>query len=263
MGKLKHGTYKLDGFSLFISDEMGGEWKGKRYISLNFEPSRAQDCIEYIKRKNITSIRVSTFFDKTTKNLDFLDDLKDFLEEISILNFGMDISNLIVLEKVKKIVIDEKPNCEIDLSNFSYLEKFASEYSNKYKNLSTCKNLKSLYFDKYESKSGTLEELPYLPNLEKLDLRISNKISSLKGIEKFQNLKEIHLYSLKNLLSIDGIQHLPKLESLEMAKSKFIDDFQIISKCKSLKRLIYERVNDIEDKAFLNKLDYKVDKLYF
>lgn len=141
----------------------------------------------------------------------------------------------------------------LDLSCFSEIEDLRMDWHPKVSLLSEgFDRLKSLYLGFYKSKSKTLIDFPFYPNLEEIELNQGN-IESILGIEKLHSLKSISLYYLKSLKSVKSISNL-MVEKLFFQSCKKIEDACDLSESKSLRTLSFVNCGEIDSIGFVEKI---------
>ena len=237
--------------------------KSKGYLGLfscspekwmNIDSSRLDECMNYMYENNIKHIRINRLFYKE-KDISFLDDLKDYLEGLSIDNYGYQYDVINKLHNLKIISVEDNGKDVIDFSNFPDLEECREFYFNKRLiNIESCKKLRYLRALKYKPKSGDFSELPFIPSLEVLKLLYLTP-TSLKGIERFSHLKALSLYRAHKLESLDDLVSLADvLEEFELEGKTKIFDYQALGKLRVIKRLFLSNVGDIKNLSFLETM---------
>ena len=221
---------------------------------MNIDSSRLDECMKYMYENNVKHIRISRLFYKE-KDISFLDDLKDYLEGLSIDNYGYQYDVINKLHNLKIISVEDNGKDVVDFSNFPDLEECREFYFNKrLVNIESCKKLKSLRALKYKPKSGDFSELPFIPSLKVLKLLYLTP-ASLKGIERFSHLKALSLYRAHKLESLDDLLSLTDvLEEFELEGKTKIFDYQALGKLRVIKRLFLSNVGDIKDLSFLETM---------
>jgi hypothetical protein len=223
--------------------------------SLYIDSSRLDESIEFMVTHRVKHIQIDSNQGYTLRNLDFLSRIEDFVEGIVIPDdhyTNLEIVN--TLHKLKFLGLGDDKKSKVDLSNFPDLETCAVKHSPRLKGLETCKNLKHLTLSNYKSNSNDLSEFPGLFSLESLFL-IQAQLKSLNGIGKLNSLKELKLYGISKLLTIEEIGKLSDaLEEIEIENCKNISDFDSISNVTSLKKLIITASGEINTLSFLKCL---------
>ena len=221
---------------------------------MNIDSSRLDECMNYMYENNIKHIRINRLFYKE-KDISFLDDLKDYLEGLSIDNYGYQYDVINKLHNLKIIGVEDNGKDVIDFSNFPDLEECREFYFNKRLiNIEPCKKLRYLRALKYKPKRGDFSELPFIPSLEVLKLLYLTP-TSLKGIERFSHLKALSLYRAHKLESLDDLLSLADvLEEFELEGKTKIFDYQALGKLREIRHLFLSNVGDIKDLSFLETM---------
>ena len=223
---------------------------------LHIDSSRLDGCLKYMYENNIKHINIVGGEGYcSNKDISFLDDLKDYLEGLSIDNYGYQYDVINKLHNLKIIGVEDNGKDVIDFSNFPNLEECREFYFNKrLVNIESCKKLRYLRALKYKPKSGDFSELPFIPSLEVLKLLYLTP-TSFKGIERFTHLKNIMLYRAHKLESLDDLLSLADvLEEFELNGKTKIFDYQALGKLRVIKRVFLNNVGDIKDLSFLETM---------
>ena len=224
---------------------------------LHIDSSRLDECLKYMHENNIKHIIINCLSYKE-KDISFLEDLKDYLEGLSIgpiCNYVYEYDVINKLHNLKIIGVEDNGKDVIDFSNFPDLEECREFYFNKRLiNIESCKKLRYLRALKYKPKSGDFSELPFIPSLEVLKLLYLTP-TSFKGIERFTHLKDIMLYRAHKLESLDDLLSLADvLEEFELNGKTKIFDYQALGKLRVIKRVFLNNVGDIKDLSFLETM---------
>lgn len=224
------------------------------YVSLCINSKRIEDCIKYLKTYNLKYISINPYIDYYADNIDFLVEVEDFLEGLTILSQKFNYSIINNLHKLKKLGFADNKVDTIDLSNFRNLESLACEYSPRLIGIETCKNLKDLVLTGYKPKNKDLTDLPELDELTELYLFQTN-IVSLNGIEKYKKLKKIQIFSATKLESISALKYLSNgLVEIEIENCKRIKDYEVLGNLKLMKRLLILDSGEIKSLSFVKNL---------
>jgi hypothetical protein len=220
--------------------------------SLFINSDRLPECINYLYNSNLRFVTISSFQYYKAKDIVFLFSLKDFLEGLSILDTYYDYNVVNELHQLKYLGIPDNGRDVIDLRNFPHIEMCSVTFSKRLQGLKSCSNLKSLTLTNYKSKD--LTTLPPMESLEHLSL-IKTDITNLKGIEQFNNLKKLDIYSASKLETIKEIQTLSNsFEEIQIEQCKKIDDYEALGKIKSLKKIILSESGKTKNLAFIREL---------
>lgn len=222
--------------------------------SLFINSDRLSDCIAYLYNNNLRFITINSFQNYKVKDIGFLTQLKDFLEGLSVLETHYDYSIVNELHKLKYLGIPDNGKDVIDLKNFPDIEMCGVAFSERLQGLEFCNNLKSLTVSNYKPKTKDLSTLPSLSNLEHLSL-IQTNIATLQGVNNFNNLKRLEIFSASKLETIAALQVLlSSLEEIQVELCKKITDFETLGKVKFLKKIILSESGEIKSLAFVKDL---------
>ena len=106
----------------------------------------------------------------------------------------------------------------------------------------------------HKTKDKTFENLPDAPNLKYLEVNWSGS-TSLKGLEKYKNLKRLELHYCTKIESISDICKLKDhIRYIHINMSKKINDHSKIVCCSNLTTLCFNECGKIENLLFLSKL---------
>ena len=221
---------------------------------LFIDSEKISESIDYLYTNNLRYVMINSFQGYKAKDIAFLAQLKDFLEGLSILETHYDYSVVSELYRLKYLGIPDNGKDIIDLKNFPDIEMCGIAFSKRLQGLESCRNLKSLTISNYKSKNGDLSALPSLDILKHLSL-IKPDITTLQGLERFGNLKKLEIYSASKLETIAALQVLSNnLEEIQMEQCKKINDYEVLGKIKSLKKIILSESGEIKSLAFVKEL---------
>jgi len=240
------GPTTIDGFKFQIGTDNSRK--------LIIESDRIDQCIKYILDGNSKSITINYFQGYKLDDINFLKVVSNHIEGLHLPETKFDTKIVNTLHKLKFLGIADNKKDVIDLSNFPDLEHLACEYSTRLKGLETCRKLKSLTLTAFNPKSKNLYDLPEFPQLIDLNLFITN-VTTLQGIERFYNLKEIEIFRAPKLETISALCDLTNtLEEIQIEQSKKIKDFEILGKIPFLKKIILSESGEIRSLSFIKKL---------
>lgn len=224
--------------------------------SLFINSDRLSDCLKYLHNNNLRFITINSFQGYNAKDIAFLAELKDFLEGLSILETHFDYGVVNELHKLKYLGIPDNGKDVIDLKNFPDIEMCGITFSQRLQGLESCRNLKSLTISNYKSKTKDLMAMPILESLEHLIL-IKTDINSLNSIGHFRNLKKLEVLSASKLESIAALQELSNsLEEFQVEQCKKINNYEILGKIKSLRKIILSESGEVKSLAFVKELPH-------
>lgn len=229
-----------------------------------------QNLEALIVENEINTIRLTTH-DYKLDNLDFLNDYD--LSSIKSINILSDsVKNIDALYSLLNLESITSTSKNIDFSRFPKLRGIGVELTAySYKTLSTISSLESIRItNKFKendisifsrnkklkflmlrgSKITSLKGLENFEELECLELYHNNYITSLEGITEKHNktLKEISIYTAPKLFYVNEyLSKLPKIEHLQLVCKK-VDSFKFLDNLTNLKLLgIHNKVSEVED----------------
>ncbi len=221
---------------------------------LIIESSRLDACIKYILEGNIKAITINCFQGYDLSNIDFLSELSNVLEGLHLPETKFNLQVVNTLHNLKYLGFADNKKDVIDLSNFTKIESLACDYSSRLKGLEACKKLKDLTLTGYKTKNKDLSELPFFLEINKFFL-FQTDIATLQGIERFSNLKILEIFSAPKLQTIASLQALSNsLEEIQVEQCKNINDFEILEKVQSLKKIIISNSGEIKTLSFVKEL---------
>lgn len=142
----------------------------------------------------------------------------------------------------------------VDLSNFPNLKVLATAHSKRLLNIGCCNQLISLSLHKLNSSTKDLCELPRIETLKEFFL-FQSTITSLEGIDRFENLSNLGLFILPKLSRIGGIAALAqKLENLEIESCKKIIDYETLREMKTLRKVQLFMAGQIPSLKFITSM---------
>lgn len=160
------------------------------------------------------------------------------LEKIKILAFHFNENKHLSLDFVKSLPVLEEIVVNgvcptIDFQNLPSLRKLIADWNTKiFKNIELNK-LVELHL--WKMKSTSIENLIPFFNVEKLLLN-GGTITSLKGIEKLEKLKDLSLINMRNLEDISALSN-KELEVLYIDSCKKITSYDSMQNCTNLNTL--------------------------
>lgn len=107
----------------------------------------------------------------------------------------------------------------------------------------------------HKTKDKTFGNLPDAPNLKYLEINWSGS-TSLKGLEKYKNLKRLELHYCTKITTIADVCALKdSLESFHVNVSKKIQDHEKVTCCKKMSVLRFNDCGTIKNLNFLYKME--------
>jgi len=237
-----------DGFKILTGTN------GQEFLFINSE--RLSDCLDYLRSNNLRFLTINSFQGYRTNDIDFLIQLKDFVEGVSILETHYNYSVINELTKLKYLGVSDNGKDVIDLKNFPDIEVCGITFSKRLHGLDSCSKLKSLTISNYKSKTKDLCALPLLNNLVHLSL-IRTDIATLQCIEHFGELKKLEIFGAPKLEDITSLQYLSDgIEEIQIEQCKKINNYEVLGAVKSLKKIILSGSGDIKTLAFVKSLPH-------
>ena len=215
---------------------------------LNFDNLDIEKKVEYILKNNIRNISL----DQGLDNFDFLKKT-NFIEEIYVSENIHEI-DLYQLKQLKRMIVNVKKNKpQIDYSQFPQLEYLSIDWYAKFPSLIENKKLKELILWKFKPKERNFGSLSLPESIENLEITGSN-VQDFLGIS-LPNLKKIEAHYCSNLKTLNGIESTSTtLESLIVCNCRNLTDYDILSTCSHLKKIILGDCGDIPNLNWLTKL---------
>ncbi|WP_341356751.1 hypothetical protein [Rossellomorea sp. y25] len=224
--------------------------KDKEGDTLIISQEHLEECLEYINQHKVFQVEINDDFEH--EDVHFLHECPT-IEKLSISNhFIKDISGIYNLKKLKTLAInDTKTTLQLKLNNLTTLEALYGELPKKTTGLEELINLKKLELWKYSPKNSNFEELKGL--LKVKDIRLTQaKITSLKGIEKLNQLEKFELSYNNALTDIDDISD--SIVNLEIHSCKKIINFNPINRLKKLEKLKLTECGEVPSLSFIEEL---------
>jgi hypothetical protein len=221
---------------------------------LLFDTSRTKACFDFMVKHDIKRISLNPYHGFNLGSLDFLIPMSNLFEGLIIGTEKLDLNALGCFKNLNFLGVPDNGKDIVNLSKFKKLRTLACYYSDRLKGLDTCRNLESLTLSNYKPERGDLTTLPELNSLEHLSL-IQPKVISLKGIEKFKNLKMIEIYGAYKLETIAPIRLLSNsLENIKIERCRKIKDYDALKGLPKLKKMIISESGEIKTLSFIKTL---------
>ncbi len=211
------------------------------YISFDYE--QTENTWKEINRIIIThnsSIRISLSYSETElENISFLKYLPD-IKELFIFYFkGVDLSPIAHLKELKILkFFNVFQSAKVRLKPLTGLDKLEELKIFHIKDIEEIENFSNLKYIGLESlKINNLNFLKPLLNLERIELRSSDKITDYSGLYDLPKLKDAFIVKNYKDTTAEFISHLKNLKKLD------ITDYNSVSKFPSLEKL--EQLTDL------------------
>lgn len=206
---------------------------------------------EYIRRYQIKELELNYAKGWKGDDLSFLSAVPH-LEAFKIIDWKInDITPIHYLPKLKSLEVSTYCKTEIDFLRFPDLEKCSLEWRAKAKSLFKCKDLRTLFLNRYTGKDTA--SLSGLVGLQSLSLA-NSPVRELNGLSTLKRLSFLGLYRLRKLESISGLSDLTNLETLELNVCRKVRNIDGIVKLHRLRRLQLCDDGDIDSLAGLESL---------
>lgn len=235
-----------DGFDFFDDIKRNPDF-------LIIKAENLQVQIDYIKAKKIKSIALTYFEIGAIYNLNFLEEI-NFIERIMINDVDIDFSGLYNLKNLKYAILSVQNRKQyLDYSQFSQLKYLSIDWYSKFPSLKENKKLKELIIRKYKSKEMNFKDLDLPDCLENLEV-IQSNIRNLESLS-VPSLKKIEVHYCRNLNTLNGIESTSDtLESLIVCNCRNLTEYDKLSTCLCLKKIILGDCGDIPSLNWLTKL---------
>jgi hypothetical protein len=222
--------------------------------SFMFDSNKAELSLNYVKSNNIKRVMLNPFHGYTENDLKIITPISNVVEELIIGSEKINYDGLSKFHNLSLLGVPDNKKDIVDLNNFPNLDTLNCSFTNRLVGLESCKKLKKLTVSDFKSKTKDLSALPPLNNLEHLSL-IKTDITTLQGIERFNSLRKLEIFSASKLETIAALQSLSgSLEEIQLERCKKIIDYEILGKVKSLKKIILSESGEIRSLVFVKEL---------
>lgn len=205
--------------------------------------------------KNIKSLSLET---KNITNYDFLNDLNENLEKLSIIaddvkQHKIDISQIKRFKNLKSLtVLGHNKNIEQIISQIGNLEILILSKIKSIKNLDFLKSLKNLKYLHLKSIPLTnFDELESLKKLKFIEFYKVENLENLDFINKIESLEHIFLQTVNKVKGFPKLHTNCKLRKIELWNMKNITDFSSLENLKTLKEFSCREMTANEPNDFL------------
>lgn len=228
---------------------------GPRY---NIKNREVNEYINYINEKKIEKALIILDNLEILKFCPSLKYLEIYLSDQTLEDF--DFSPLYNLPEVKYLLCSNEygmffdKQIKIDYSKVKGLLKLNVDVNKGTLNYNKIPTLRTLDIRHYKNNKKDLSDLFISEKLENLSITQSN-IKSLKGIEKAEGLKTLHLYYNRSLDDISDLKKVKKtLKTLVIQSCGKIKDFSVLKELEYLEKLTIWGSNSIENLKFINNI---------
>jgi hypothetical protein len=220
-------------------------------ISIEITPSNIDVAVKYIKEKKISSIFLESKIGDKFKSYDFLNEIKELVREISLINSTSKIEDFPILNNVKKLFISEYKE-KIIFNRFPNLKEVSFDWNSKIEFGDNSK-IEKLIIWGFATKSKNLNELSGLRKISRIEINQTN-ITSLKGIENLNTLVSLKIYQASKLSSIKDLNNSTNIRHFLVDTAKRIVDYDLIENIKSLNTLAFNNCGDISNLLFIDRM---------
>lgn len=163
------------------------------------------------------------------------------------------LTSLHLPHSIRELNLDRHSLVEpLSTAGLDHLESATVTWNKCFSSLYNCSALKRLAIIKYDQ--NDLTEITNIKTLTHLTI-ISSKITSLKGVQKLENLEYLNLGDCRKLLDITDLAECAKLMRLEFEACKKIVSYQSIKNVNSLEFLKIENCAPITSLDFVDHLN--------
>lgn len=206
-------------------DGYKGYWNSNGTKSIIINSDHIDECMMVYRKNSLDGVAVTVAHDYKLQNVDFLSEYQD-IKHLSVSEGIKDISAIHNLKNLESLTISGK-NRKIDFSHFPHLKELVADWSPNFLNIDKCTQLKNLSLYNYSPGNKDCSSISNTPWIEKL-LITQSTITTLRGLEKFDKLKEIEF---------NYCSRLATLCCLEASKDTLVS--LLFSHCKSIKNHDY------------------------
>jgi hypothetical protein len=241
--------------SIEIKDNFKFVRVGNSVYDLLVESEKIKETIEYIKKEKIKSIELNFYHGYLLKNIDFITEVADIIENISIVTDDINLNHIEEITNLKKIFIGGENKSPVDFSYFKYLENCNVSWHKDLKNLSSCKYLHHLYLRKYIYNNKTAHFIEGLSQLKSLCF-IQSKFEDLEILKLFPNLEILEIYYNRWLVNIKALDNCKNtLTKLILDHCKNIDDYGVLEQLTKIKFLNITDSKPLINLKFIKNLE--------
>ena len=210
---------------------------------LGLESSQLDDCIEEISRSRLTSVFGSPSFGFHESDLNALARVPHvnavWFWDVALKN----VDGLYALDDLMEFGVHPKRPA-IDFSKLPGLRRVVWEYKRQDTGMGSLEGLEALHSWRYRDASRTLCNLALPSNLVELEINWAN-VETLDGLPSLPNLRRLEIHRCRNLRSLGAIDKLlPGLEHLVIAACGRVEDQEGPRIVRQLARLKHAYVKD-------------------
>ncbi len=221
---------------------------------LLIESDKLKETIEYIKKEKVRSIELNFYHGYLLKDINFISEVADILEDISIVTDDINLKHIEELKNLKNIFVGGENKSHIDFSHFKYLESCNISWHKDLKNLSSCKHLNDLTLRKYTYNNKTSHFITGLNQLKSLCF-IQSKFEDLEMLKLFPNLETLEIYYNRWLVNIEVLSNCKQtLTRLILDHCKNVNDYKVLEQLTELKFLNVTDSKPLPNLKFIKQL---------
>lgn len=232
----------VDGFKIYTDEKK----------SIIIDSDYIDEGMQYFIEKKLDGVAITVAHDYKLQNVDFLSKYPD-IKHLSISDGIKDINAIHNLKNLEFLMISGK-NRKIDFSHFPFLKKLVVDWSPNFLNIDRCTKLKSLSFYNFSPRSRDCLSIANMPWIEELKITQST-ITTLKGLEKFNLLKEVEFNYCNRLDTLCCLEKSKEaLVSLLFSHCKSIKNHDYSTLFRNLKILAYNNGGTIPSIKFIKQI---------
>lgn len=154
-----------------------------------------------------------------------------------------DVSPIFQMKRLKTVSLYTKAKVAGDFTQLTHLQRVGLGWRSVFQSLYHLDTLRRINIIGYPEED--LTRWAYNTQLERLKLQ-SRRLECLRGIERFPNIRQLHLYGCRKLQSLDEIGASSSIQELAISHCANIRDWSPISRLSNLRVLEIEDCHDID-----------------
>lgn len=212
--------------------------------ALWLKTSWADHFLDLIDHYKIADIRLTDGPGSVNSDISFLLKVPD-LRSVSIISDGVtDVSAVFQLKNLRSLsLFCRNAGIAGDFGEMMHLKSVALEWRNVYRSVFGLGALSKMVIFRYPDRDLTKWDCNV--HLEELFLS-SNRLESLKGIERFPNIRDLELFRCRKLTSLETIEVAASLRKLRLGQCPGVSELSPISRLTELRTLEMESCREIQ-----------------
>jgi hypothetical protein len=205
--------------------------------SLGLESSRLADCIAEVQRREWRGVFGNPGFGFRESDLDFLEALPE-LEQVWLWDGQLkDIEGLYALRDLRYLGIHpDRPG--IDFSRFLSLETLVWAHNKHDPGVAELPMLRELFVWHFKPRAKSFDGLAIPQSVEQLEINWANP-ETLDGLPTLPRLRKLEFHRCRNLASLAGLDRIaPNLETLLIGSSGKVDIDSLPALPDTLRRVV-------------------------